>query len=241
MANEFREWIKWDYYGVSLLTVAIVVALVPFVLGTTSVSEYLAGIVRPSIVAGCVSFMLAGYAYSIVSEFTLFNSYSRIRYCNKAVLGILFLIFSVAAIVQGVYAKIPQAEQVLMPAKDWFSGISNMEWSYIAGVCALKVALIASARKWGWNLGKWNWEFRVEKGLIVLLAVFALAFAIWPSHLPDGMALKSGMEQALPYVALPVRFLGLAVYWPVCIALWALGFVGRMAVSLVLWIISLFM
>ena len=189
-------------------------------------------------------FLLAGYV----------RHFFRVVYCNNLtrdmprindrivfeIIGIL----SAIAIVQGVYAKVPQVEQFLLPAKDWFAGISSTEWSYIAGICALKVCIISIPRKLCWN---WDWRFEVmqgfsrEQGVIVLLAAVALAFAIWPSHLPDGMALKSGMDQVLPYVALPIRFLGHAVYWPVCIALWALGFAGRMAVSLVLWIISLFM
>ena len=41
LAREFREWIKWDYYGVVLLLSALVVVGVPFVLGELNFREYL--------------------------------------------------------------------------------------------------------------------------------------------------------------------------------------------------------
>lgn len=235
-----REWLKWDLYGAVLLLPALAVVGLPFVLGKSITAEYLSVVFTPSVVTGIAAYLLSGFAsayfYNYVwcqHSFWVYEYHWTPTNWGRSFLRLLWVLVPLV-LVQGLCAKVPQMAQFLQPAKEWFAAISSTEWSYIAGVCALKVAII-------WASRKWEWKFAVEKGVIVLLAVLALAFAVWPSHLPDGMALKSGMEQALPYVALPVRFLGLAVYWPVWIGLWALGFVGRMAVSLVLWIISLFM
>ena len=233
---EKRERLAREFRVVLLLS-ALVVVGVPFVLGELNFREYLVSAFRPSIETGIVAFLLVGYIRYFFG--VVYRTCNR-TYINGRIVFALIGTLSAIALVQGVYAKVPQVEQFLLPAKDWFSGIPSTEWSYIAGVCALKVCIIAAARKWGWNFGKWNWEFRVEKGLIVILAIVALAFAIWPVHLPDGMALKDVCEQALPYVALPVRFIGLAVCWTVNILLWATGFVGGIVVSLVMWIISIF-
>ena len=183
---------------------------------------------------GIVAFLLAGYIRHFFGV-VFHNSYTNKLCINDRIIFELIGVLSVIAIVQGVYAKVPQVEQFLLPATDWLSGIPSTEWSYIAGVCALKVSIISLSKKWGWD-----WGFLIEKGLIVLLALLALVFAIWPIHLPDGMALKGVCEQALPYVALPVRFIGLAVCWTVNIILWATGFIGGIVVSLVMWVISLF-
>ena len=234
---------KWDYYGAVLLLSTLVVVGVPFVFGELNFREYLTSVFSPSIMTGIVAFLLVGYILYFFGA-VFHNNYTNKLCINDRIFFELIGVLSVIAIVQGVCVKVPQVEQFLLPAKDWFAGISSTEWSYIAGICALKVCIISIPRKLCWNWDRrfvGEQGFGLEQGVIVLLAVFALAFAIWPSHLPDGMALKSGMDQALPYVALPVNFLGQAVYWPLLIILWALGFVGRMAVSLVMWIISLFM
>ena len=216
-----------------LLLSALVVVGVPFVLGELNVMEYLTDISRPPIVAGIVAFLLAGYVRHFFGVVYCNNLTRNMPRINDRIVFEIIGMLSAIAIVQGVYAKVPQVEQFLLPAKDWFAGISSTEWSYIAGVCALKALII-------WASRKWEWKFAVEKSAILLLAAVTLAFAIWPSHLPDGMALKGVFEQALPFVALPVRFIGLAVYWPVNILLWATGFVGGLVVSLVMWIISIF-
>ena len=252
-----RTWVKCDLWFAATLAISAAVAATPFVIGAKGISTCFETVASPALVIGVGAFIsirfLSWYFYSYVWD--LIERESRTRAYEefgvsvksvdhkiwlsgrddnaRRVLRLLWVLVPLV-LVQGLYAKVPQVAQFLQPAKEWFAAISSTEWSYIAGVCALKVAII-------WASRKWEWKFAVEKSVIVLLAVLALAFAIWPSHLPDGMALKSGMDQVLPYVALPIRFLGLAVYWPVCIALWALGFAGRMAVSLVLWIISLFM
>lgn len=229
-----REFLKWDFYGVVLLLSVSVVVWMPVVLGELNFREYLTSAFRPSLVTGIVAFLLAGYIRHFFGV-VFHNSYTNKLCINDRIIFELIGVLSVIAIVQGVYAKVPQVEQFLLPATDWLSGIPSTEWSYIAGVCALKVSIISLSKKWGWD-----WGFLIEKGLIVLLALLALVFAIWPIHLPDGMALKGVCEQALPYVALPVRFIGLAVCWTVNIILWATGFIGGIVVSLVMWVISLF-
>lgn len=219
-----------------LLLSALVVAVVPFFFGELNFKGYLTSAFRPSVVTGIVAFLLAGYVTHFYGVVYCNNFTHNLPRINDRIFFELIGVLSAIAIVQGVYAKVPQVEQLLLPAKDWFAGISRTEWSYIAGICALKVCIISIPRKLCW---KWDRRFVVEQGfgleqgVIVLLAVFALACAIWPVHLPDGMALKGVCEQALPFVAFPVQFIGLVVYWLVNILLWATGFVGGMFVSLI--------
>ena len=136
------------------------------------------------------------------------------------------------AIVQMLDANVPQVSQVLQPAKEWFACISNTEWTYIAGICALKVGIIALAR---WR----GWSYVVEKCAVVLLADLSLALLIWPTYLPDGLALKSISAQILSYVSLPVYCVGCAVFWPVWLALVVAGYVCRITGLLVWWIGSM--
>lgn len=136
------------------------------------------------------------------------------------------------AVVQMLDSNVPHVSQVLQPAKDWLASISNTEWAYISGICALKVGIIAFARRRGWN-------YIAEKGAVVLLASLSLALLIWPTYLPDGLALKSISAQVLFYVSLPVYCIGCAVFWPVWLVLLVVGYVCRMAGLLVWWIGSM--
>ncbi len=231
MSNRYlyKKYQQWDIYCAALLLVGLTTIGLPFALWQTDIIGYLK--TTPSILVGVLAYLISGLAYIFVCDYALDDWEFEFERTLPRLLWVLVPL----ALVQGVYAKIPQVALFLEPVKNWFAAISDTEWSYIAGICAFKVAII-------WAAKTWDWRFAVEKSLIVLLAVTALAFAIWPSHFPDGMAFKSGMKQALTYVALPVRFIGLIVYWPIFFALWALGLVGWMAVSLVMWfIVSLFM
>ena len=233
------------------------IAAIPFIMGGKGLSTCFETVVSPALIMGAGAFIsirflfwyFYSYVWDLVERERRTRAYAEFDASVKTVdhkiwmpgrddnirkVFRLLWVLVPLVLVQGLCTKVPQVAQFMQPLNDWFAAISSTEWSYIAGVCALKVIII-------WASRRWEWKFVVEKSAILLLATVTLAFAIWPLHLPDGMALKSGMDQVLPYVALPVRFLGLAVYWPVWIGLWALGFVGRMAVSLVLWIISLFM
>lgn len=252
-----HAFLRTDLWLAATLLVAGAIVAMPFIWSANSVSAYLKNVFSPALITGIGAFLavrfLTWYFYSYVWD--LAELERRTRSWSELGAGVkgydykvwtsgntdnikrcirLLWVLMPIVVVQGLYAKIPLVASFLAPTREWFAAISSVEWSYIAGVCALKAAII-------WASKKWEWKFAVEKSLIVLLAAFALAFVVWPCHLPEGLAFRSVMEQVLPYVALPVRFLGLAVYWPILIMLWALGFVGRMAVSLVMWIVSLFM
>lgn len=252
-----RAWLRSDLWLAATLAVSAGMVAVPLAFSGKSAVEYLTEVFTPALITGIGAFLavefLFWYFYSYVWDLVERSRFSKswdkfgagvkgydwkiwesgLTNNVKRILRLLWLLMPIA-VIQGAYANIPQVTSFLAPVSDFFACISSTEWSYIASVCALKVGII-------WASKRWDWKFAVEKGLIIFLAAISLAFVIWPTHLPEGMALKGAMEQALPFVALPVRFIGLAVYWPLCIALWLLGFVGKMAVSLVMWVVSLFM
>ena len=254
--NARRAWMRYDLWFAAMLALCTAIAAIPFIMGGKGLSTCFETVVSPALIMGAGAFIsirflfwyFYSYVWNLVERERRTRAYAEFDASVKTVdhkiwmpgrednikkLFRLLWVLVPIVLVQGLCAKVPQVAQFMQPLKDWVAAISSTEWSYIAGVCALKALII-------WASRKWEWKFAVEKSAILLLATVTMAFAIWPSNLPDGMALKNVMDQVLPYVALPVRFLGLAVYWPLLIILWALGFVGRMAVSLVMWIISIF-
>ena len=245
-----------DLHVAIISAIAMAVIALPLYCGNYVLGELLRTVFSQALIVGCALFLSIEYVVWYLVEYVILlaeqgwksrlDSWDtrKIRGDSSRVwtpkedgdwkdrfMRLLWVLVPLA-VVQMLATKVPHVSQVLQPAKDWFGSISNTEWTYIAGICALKVGVIAFARRRGWN-------YIAEKSAIVLLAGLSLALLIWPTYLPDGLALKSISAQVLSYVSIPVYCIGCAVFWPVWLLLLVVGYVCRMAGLFVWWIGSM--
>jgi hypothetical protein len=256
-ANKYAvyEFRLFDYYLAATLVVATAVIAVPLFWGNYVLEEYLSKVFSPACIVGCALFLCIDI---LVWYFGMYVACLAHRVPRREVCGYwereicydwedwrnrsvrLLWVLVPFTVVQMLDANVPHVSQVLQPAKEWFACISNPEWAYISGICAVKFGIVAFAirRGWPWRYVR-GWNVIVEKSAVVLLAGLSLALLIWPTYLADGVALKSISAQVLSYVSLPVYCVGYVVFWTVWLALLVAGYVCRMTGLLIWWIVSM--
>lgn len=254
--QQSRSRVK-DLHIATILAIAMVVIAWPLYRGNFVLEEFLRTALSRALIIGGAVFLSVEYVVWYFSDYVVrlaergWKSRIEDSWANRKIRGYshrvwelneegcwkdrfvrLLWVLVPFVVVQMLDANVPHVSQALQPAKEWVACISNTEWTYIAGICALKVGIIAFARRRGWN-------FIAEKCAVVLLAGLSLALLIWPTYLADGLALKSISAQILSYVSLPVYCVGCAVFWPVWLVLLVVGYVCRMTGLFTWWIGSM--
>ncbi len=235
--------LSWDIY----LALALATVGLPYLLGDWSASEYLRTITKTPLLVGIVAYLAIDYVvwyfYAYVGHLA-YREYGEWRLSRnddnykQRFVRLLWLLVPVTLCL-GLYdhKEITVIGKMAVPIIEWFGQISESAWSYIAVICTIKIVLGIIARKYEWKITHW----RIA---ITVLAVTALALAIWPVYLQDGVWLQASAASVLSVIDKPIRYLGLAIVWPLKICLYILGclctLVGTIVISIVLWIIHFF-